>query len=172
MAINTTSNKRRPRGRKAPQRRPAIVRLARWVWRGPRWLGKTTAATARAAAARVGVGWWKLLLAIGWAWLRLRTLVVWTRREMGVEILCVAGVDMGMNLSTTVPAALWVFPTPGWAAVSLSQVPILAIAIVLADRFAVKQWRQLGRASLGRRLLCVLSIGVLWVRWWREILQL
>lgn len=171
MVINTTSNKRRPRGRKAPQRRPAIVRLARWVWRGPRWLGAQAKRMARSVVARVGVGWWKLLLALGWAWLRLRTLVVWTRRELGVEIVCVLGVDVGMNLSTTIPTTLLIFPNAAWATVTLTQVPILAIAVVLADRFAVKQWRQLTRASVGRRLLCVLSIGVLWVRWWWRVLR-
>ncbi|MBK9945506.1 MAG: hypothetical protein IPP13_28280 [Kouleothrix sp.] len=127
--------------------------------------------TSRRAGALAALVWWRLLLVLGWGWLRLRTLVCWTRREMGVEIACVLGVDVGMNLSTTIPTTLLIFPNAAWATVSLTQVPILAIAVVLADRVAVQQWRGHARASLGRRLLRVVSIGVLWVRWWWQIVK-
>lgn len=171
MARKTPSNTRRPRGRRVPCRRSAIVRLAQWARERLRWAGAAAVGTSRRAGALAALVWWRLLLVLGWGWLRLRTLVCWTRREMGVEIACVLGVDVGMNLSTTIPTTLLIFPNAAWATVSLTQVPILAIAVVLADRVAVQQWRGHARASLGRRLLRVVSIGVLWVRWWWQIFK-
>ena len=51
-------------------------------------------------------------------------------------------------------------------ALALSQLAILTVAIVLADRYVLRRWARMRQARLGRRILYAVSVGVLWMLWW------
>jgi len=128
----------------------------------------------RGRAVRHGLAhtWLILRLTVVWYWALLQAVGSWLRRELGTEVSCVFCVATGINISTALPVFLLPLPFIGWNTCALSQIAILALAIVISERQTLTRWHQRRRASLGRRILCAVSDGILWmVWWWRHIIK-
>ena len=139
-----------------------------------RWDRFRVNVAARSRAVRHGLAymWVVFRLTIVWYWALLQTVWGWWRRELGTEVSCVLCVDIGINTSTALPVFLLPLPFVGWNACALSQIAILALAIVISERHTLARWHHRRHASLGRRILCAVTDGILWMAWWwRHIIK-
>lgn len=53
----------------------------------------------------------------------------------------------------------------GAGVLALSQLAMLTVAIVLANRYVLRRWARMRQARLGRRIVNVIRFGVLWMFW-------